>query len=662
MPIQKLRLDDEKRKEMARIFQQEVAFAVSERVEIEQRWARYAEIYESRAQKVSLPWPDACGVSMPMAPTHADSLAARLTNAFFGQEPLWIVKERQAAYREFAVQSEAFLGWVSEEQLQLYPKLKQVFHLMTQFGTVITYTPWQTITRKFMQLLQDRFEKVDKTMYDGPMTYVIPPWNFLIRGYEDDCQEAQWCGYKVRMTWGEIQEYKANGFFYAEQADQLAKSFTGTGPARGYSTGERDPNEANVIERREQLAGITRTQYPGSITLYHLFARYDVDNDNFEEQIDFFFDPIQGIIPRAQYLDTPLTAHGQRRPFDKWGLIDRGPGVFWDIGVLELLEGLSDTINTITRQVIDNNFVQNTKWFTILNTSKVKPGQAIRPGKAVYVGSHDEIQERDMGSGVINTSLNDIGLLESQMQQRTGLSDPNLGQESGKRVPATTIITLIQEGQKRLDLHIRDHKFIGGEFITRVAELYHQKKPTGVPYEVLGPKGEILSQVWRMTGKDEFRKRVLVRAAASSAVLNKATDRQEKSQAFTLLAGFYDKVNEMVMIYFNPEVPPQLKTTLSQQYSGLRNIMRRILSTHDFPDPDIFLPDPKEVFGGQPSLAGPVNGGIPNMGETMGSLLEMGGTPGVPSGPAAPLGRPLPGVPRLPGTTPRLPPREPGLS
>lgn len=657
MPIQKLRLDEEKRHELERVFRQEIAFAVSERHELEQRWARHAEIYEARSVKVSIPWPNACGISVPTAATHADSIKARLVNSYFGQAPTWIVKERQEAYKEFARETEKFLSWVSEEQIKFYPKYKQIAGLQVNYGTALTYTPWVTKVKKMMQLVGDQFQAVERTVFDGPQTFVIPPWNFLIRGYEDDLQEAQWCGYKVRLTPGQIKEHKRTGFFYAAQADELLARFHDKGPWDGGH--ERDPNESRVVERREQLAGITRTNFTGSVILYHMFARYEIDG--FESEIDFFFDPRYGTIPRAQYLDTPLGPHGQLRPFDKWGFIDRGPGVFWDIGVLELLEGLSDASNTIIRQVIDNNFVMNTKFFTILNTSQVKPGQAIRPGKNVYVGSHEEIQERAMGAGTINSSLNDVGFIENAMQMRTGLNDPNLGQESGKRVPATTILTLIQEGQKRLDLHIRDQRYIGGEYITKIAELFHQKKPMGVPFEVNGPNGEVIQQAWVSIGEDVMRKRVMIKSSASTAVLNKSVDRQEKSQAFALLAGFYDRLNKMLEVFFHPQIPPGMKAAIPKQYEGLREIMHRILSTHDFPDPDVYLPLTKEVFGGPAGVGGPANGGIQGANPSMESLMALVGTPGVPSGPGAALGRPIANVPRPPGTTPRAPPAERGV-
>lgn len=657
MPIPMLRLNEEQREDLASTFLAEIAFAVSERHELETRWSRYAEMYESRSVRVTRPWPDACGISIPMAPTHADSIKARLVNAYFGQDPQWIVKPRNAQWKPYAEQLQQFLQWVSDEELKLFPTLKQVFGLAVDYGTALTYTPWVTETKHSMKLTGDTFEEVNETTIDGPRTFVIPPWDWLIRGHEDEIQAAHWCGYKTRVAPGQIEEYRDNGFFWKTQADELLDRF---GKNKKDRIGQRDPNESLVIERREQLAGLSRSQDPRSIVLYHLFATHNVTGGKFEQEIDFFFDPVQGVVPRAQFLDTP----GLKRPFHKWGFIDRGPRVFWDIGVLELLEGLQDGVNTITRQVIDNNFVQNAKWFTILNSSRIKPGQAIRPGGGVYVNSHDEIQERDRGqSGQISSSITDSSFLMSQAQQRTGLSDPNLGNESGKDVPATTVLTLIQEGQKRLDLHIRDHRYVGGDYIMHVLDLYHQKKPLGTAYAVEGSKGEVIEDVWKHVGKEPVKRRVLVSASASTSVLNKSVDRQEKSQAFTLLSGFYDKINELLTLFFNAAKAPGMQQVIIQEYKGLREVMKKILMTHEFPDPEQYLPEiTAEVLYGVGQSAVPVNGGVQQPGGVVASPLEMGGTPGVPSGPGAPLGRPLANVPRLPGTTPRKPPGLEGLS
>lgn len=660
--IPKLILGKEKREELKAVFGRELSLAVTERSELDQRWEQLAVLYEARPENVNTPWTGASGVRLPTGATHTDALFARFMNAFFAVEPTWTTKYLNPVWEDFALEMRDFLQWISDHDLDLHAVYKRAFMLMCRYGTAILYTPWDTLVkrRKALSRETNKFVNEELTVHNGPRSFVIPPWNFVIRTGQTDEQTAPWCGFKVRMTPDEIFEQGRRGYFYKAQAQTLVEQFGR--PQKELPQGIRDVYELSIVERLEFLAGLSRSGEPAGMVLYHLFATYDVDNDGYTEEIEFFFDPRTGEIPRATYnpYDHML------RPLDKFGLVPR-EGVYWDIGVMELSEGINATQNVLQRQIIDNNTVQNTKFFTVLKTSSIQPGQKFRPGWPVFVTSHDEIQDREVGQGRLNTQNTDVSNLDTALQKRTGMSDFNLGQESGKRVPATTMLTIVQEGKNRVDDYIQDLRKSAGRHIMKVVQMYHQFKPLGVPYAVLGQRGEVIEKVWRIVGPEPVRKRVIIEAAATSANLNKAVDRTEKSQLFTLLMGFYDKTNQeiipMIMAAVAQGNKPLVEIIL-RQYDAMRKIVERIVRTHGYPNPAEYVPDLRqELFnagtagaetGAVPGTTG-ANGAAQGAGPSMEALLGMVRSTSPTAGPDAPPGRPLSGVPRLPGTTPTAP-------
>ncbi len=666
MTIPTLKLSKEKREELKSVFGRELSLAVTERSELDQRWENLSVLYEARPENVTVPWTGAAGVRLPTGATYTDALTARFMNAFFAVPPKWATMYLNPVWEQFALEMQDFLEWISDHQIKLHDAYKRAFMLTGRYGTSIIYSPWETIVkrRKALDPKTNKFYNETLTVHNGPKSYVIPPWNFVIRTAQTDLQTAPWCGFKVRMTPDAIYERGQNGYFYREQASELIAQFSA--PRKEMPDGIRDIWQLPIEERLEQLAGLTRSNEPSGIVLYQMFATYDIDNDGYAEEIEFFFDPRTGVIPRATY--NPYDH--MMRPLDKFGLIPR-EGVFWDIGVMELSEGINATQNVLQRQIIDNNTVQNTKFFTVLVTSDIQPGQKFRPGWPIFVKQHEEIQERAVGAGQINTQSKDVSDLDDALQKRVGISDPNLGQETGKRVPATTMLTVVQEGKNKIDDYIRNLRTSAGEHMMKIVQMYHQFKPVGVPYAVLGDRGEIIDKVWRITGPVPVRDRVIITAAASTANLNKAVDRTEKSQLFSLLAGFYDKVNQQIL----PEImaaaqsqnEPLLKIML-MEYDALRKIMERIVRTHGYPNPAEFVPDLRQelfnagsagaaagaIAGAEGGPPGP-NGGVQAAGPQMDALLGMGGQGGPAAGPGVAPGRPINGIPRLPGTTPTAP-------
>ncbi len=104
MPFPPITLTEDQRRELSNVFLQELTFAASERAELDTRWEKYAELYEARTEQVNSPWPNASGIKLPAAASHADALFARMMNAFFAQDPMWVVLAQNPLFKDFATE------------------------------------------------------------------------------------------------------------------------------------------------------------------------------------------------------------------------------------------------------------------------------------------------------------------------------------------------------------------------------------------------------------------------------------------------------------------------------------------------------------------------------------------------------------------------------
>ena len=355
-------------------------------------------------------------------------------------------------------------------------------------------------------------------------------------------------------------------------------------------------------------------------TLYEFNIAYPIDGIPTELVITWHH-PTKTIL-RAIYNPYPW------RPYTKLTFIER-EGKLEGFGIARRLYQLQEEISTIHRQEVDNATVANTRFF-LGKRGAVRPGTQIWPGRFLTVGD----PERDIKA----FQLGDIGVsmraLEVQAlgyaERSSGISDPQLGRESqsmGSRATATGTLAMIQEGNRRFDLNVRDIRESGSEVGRRVLEINQRFRPRGTSYFVEGRDGEFVEQILNLPPEFSAAK-LAVELTASTATINRETEKQGLIGLLGVVTQYYERLIQAGMVVFNPQVPGEVKELVVRVAAGAKHVVDRIVQDFDIRDINTVVPAliadeaMREMQGGQ---AGPIGAGAPGIPQAGPGLPPGGG-------------------------------------
>jgi hypothetical protein len=632
--------------------------------------------YECKTTVRSWPWKHASSARIPITPTHSDAILARLYNTSTGQDPKYLIEPwgtgpltGEISVEEFARHMQSFSKFLENEEIPIDDLMELALTIMVKYGDCIIYMPWEKEEGVWHELAEngEEFEEVRGTRLNKPVPYAIHPKDFIIPVFEtglDAIQNAKWCGYRYDLDLPLLEKYAASGFYDSETSDKLRRWLAGETDDdkeekkedRTYFRNAGDGSFQNPDEfqrRREEFAGLTRSESPGTLEMYHIFAREDLDKDGVEEEIEFHVHRWSNCVPRLTY---PTYKH-HRRPFVKLSYTPRD-GVFYSIGVPEMLFTIQDVLDQTIRDILDNNKIQNTKAFLVRIGSGIEEGFRAYPGRMIFVNSVEtDFKPIDMGSGRANTSVGDIAMMQQWGERRTGISDFNLGQEKTGRTPATTTLALLEEANKRIDLVVRRMRKSMEEMWNQVLQLYMQYGTSDVARAIEGVEGgKILEQVWATLDIATIRKRMVVRSRASTQNLNRSVKRQEAIALFGQVQQAYETINQFATL-LSQTTDPSFRELYMSFLRGTNMVMEKALDTFDIKDQSQINPDFTEMLndaiGGAPITE---ETGESGRGDQVSTAMSAFSKQGSAAGPINPPGRPVPGGTRLPGET------EPGSS
>jgi hypothetical protein len=299
-------------------------------------------------------------------------------------------------------------------------------------------------------------------------------------------------------------------------------------------------------------------------------------------------------------------------------------------GIVDQLKFMQDEVSTIHCQQLDNATLANTRWF-LGKRGVVKADTRIWPGRMLTT-PNPESDIKVMQMGEVYNSMRQLEVsVMAYAERRSGISDYSLGRESsaiGDRATATGTLAIIQEGNRRFDLNVRDMRESYGAIGRMLFELNHQYRPKGLSYVTQGPQGAMTEFAFDMP--DEIISNMLgFSLTASSATINKQVEQAGLLQLLQMLTQNLQAGQQAAMLLANPQIPPQVKDYTAKYMESLTELVKRTMMTFDQPPVDI--PDLMQSFQPpqqQPGMPGGPNGGI------QGPPGAMGGPPG-PGGPGA---------------------------
>jgi hypothetical protein len=217
------------------------------------------------------------------------------------------------------------------------------------------------------------------------------------------------------------------------------------------------------------------------------------------------------------------------------------------------------------------------------------------PGKVVTAEA-GEVEGLQMAD-VYSSGPAAISLLTQLADHRVGvnaMSQPRPSQIMGSRTPGITAISLLQQVNRRFTPAFDDMKQATAGAVKQCLFRYGEQIKAGdhesIDYimKVMGDEdGALVVDALRA---DDFANNIILELTASSTAANKESDRQNSVMLVNLLAQYYQKALELVMIASNPQVPEPVREVARKIADASSNIIERTLRTFDnVRDPTTFI-------------------------------------------------------------------------
>lgn len=241
--------------------------------------------------------------------------------------------------------------------------------------------------------------------------------------------------------------------------------------------------------------------------------------------------------------------------------------------------------------------------------ANIAPGEPIYPSKVITTQGNprDEIMGFTMGNGVYPGLSGLMGMVDQMRTRRNGIGDLQTGNIEGipGRTPATTVQSLLAEGNRRPDLTMKDMRYEGLSIVgLRVIQLLQQFMNSKVDlggeryrqmmHQVLGePEGYKLAAI--MSDPNENAELGLgVEIAAASATANKDAAKQQSAGMLTLAGQVYPQIIQMAQLAAQTAGTPVGDIAL-KALGGLSALLGRVLEQHDVRDTETFVPEIPEA-------------------------------------------------------------------
>lgn len=536
------------------------------------RWERAYEAQPESKTK-DFPWQGACNVVIPLIGIAVDSIVARIVNTIFSITPFWSIRPLRAGAEGVAKPLESALEWSRQNEFNMYREVRKWVPDVVLYGWGYMKVPWDVrIVREFRPN-QDGDPTLFERVIRRPNPHWVPIRDIITQaGMDDDLEQAEWFAHRFRLTDGTLRlRERDTGFANVDEIIKHKESINQPSEMAG------TPNlSSGGQDNKERLN-----------TMYEMSANISLlEEEGLPESTVLTLHRPTRKITRAIY--NPFF-HG-RRPFVKAKFIER-QGRIDGYGIARRLIDLQDELTTIHRQQVDNSTIANTRFF-VGRRGVVKPNTRVYPGRFLTVPDPD----RDVKVLQLGDTYNSMHQLAVEIlayaERASGVSDPFLGRESsviGSRATATGTLAILQEGNRRFDLNVRDIRDALGEAGRMVLELNHQFRPRGFFSLIQGEEGRLTEKVLELP-PDFSAATLAVELTASTATINRDVERQGLISLLGLLAQYYQRLMEMSVVASNPQLPGEAKALAQKAFGGATFVMQRLLQTFDVKNIDAVIP------------------------------------------------------------------------
>lgn len=548
----------------------ELEDGLSSRKNLEAQWRRCLSMYDAVPKRVSrdVPIEGAPNIEIAVAADASDQIYSQAVDLIFSISPLLSAKpkpkfkgdnEAQALAQDIQTFAQNI---TTSDMLNFRPAIEDGILDDVQIGTGLYYTPWVETRKK---------TRSSRMIFQGPQTYSIDPADCVVPGGSRcSIQEVPFVAVRFYYTYQELVELAALHKWDLSHVSPVSDA--------GW-----------VRNRRETLARDFQGQLiKGNLyAIWHIHCLFDVDGDNFAEDLLVFWNHEGRSIVKMQYnpMDNRPLAHM---------VYQRRPHMFYGLGVIEMIMPYEEALTEWDNFMLLNGFLANAR---IWAGDNLPDNFKIWPGKTVQDGTLQGIAMAD-----IHPSAWQFHTLLSQMAyKRVGVSELASPQSMPSRVPGISMMTAVQQANRRFAPAFDGMRAAVAGSIKQALFRYQEQLLAGNKFaeahimNTLGfEAGRRVASTLRNEAFDEW---LDVELTASSASVNQEADRQNSILLANILNSYYEKVIQLTAIAANPQTPAQVVEVAKKVADSAGKVIDRTVRTFDqVRDPGLFVIEMDEIF------------------------------------------------------------------
>lgn len=650
MPIESAKWGAGREQAFINYIDAELTDALGPHDKLVQIWIRWLGLYRAPVKQPerNIPYEGASNFMLPTIATDADQLFAKFMQSIHATENVWTTTALNERWVDAAKPLQDFLTWLDGSVLHMYDVNKRVVSEMVKLGTGIYKTGWLYESRPIWTYDPETGKVIKATKSTGKpfvdhvrlADFLFPPTAYSI---DPDAQGgAAWVAERLRVPVDRLRWMASSASPMLPNIDKAALDlviqFEEKGPTEydaAVQSNDFTKSASRGLDFENEARPATTSNATGSpggkvvreIELWEIHARFPTgSSDSEDDLICWYHQPTRKLI-RCVY----QYYHHGKRPYE---VVRYFPGDgFYGIGVCEQTEMFQLAQSDLFNFSWDNTLLSNSLMVVCSSGANIAPGEQFWPGKVWPVDGNvrDAFAQFPMA-----TPNQFLPLLQDQVQamkeRRNGIGDLQIGnmQSLPSRTPATTTLSLLQEGSRRPDLTLKDMRYSGLSMVgLRVLQLCQQymasKLDVGgqsllkMAVEMLGqPEGAAAGSKLIMP-MEKVEQGLGCVITATSGSKNKETAKQDYLALMQVAGQVTGQLVELAQVATQFQGTPIAQMAADGIVAQLR-LGKRLLEQYDIPNIDEIIPDPP-AQAQQALPAGPQGGAVPAGPQPAGSGL-----------------------------------------
>lgn len=632
MPIiEAVRWNPDRKSEFSTWATSELVNTMGNRAALERKWKDGIEQWRGAMPEgeKEFPWVGASNLVFPLTAIHSDPVYADMMQTLHAPQEYWSVVANRPDRADHAHPLTEFLRRIESSYIGMRAVNSRALLDNNILGTAVYKSHWlheRKSVRDYVEQ-EDGTRTIEKRVKvrSNPIVEHVPlqhfwtPADALSINPDAPVAGARWVAQEVWLTKGELaRRAKAEAPFmptYDKDATAKVMMF--------------EMDKHNELDAQAQKQDKFEPFSDPRIRLFEMWARFDVDGDDIEEDVVAIVHIESGEILRTLY--NPHL-HG-RRPFHRTRYLPTFG--FYGLGLAEADEWAQLTATKLLNATVDNVLLANSRMFSV--PLGYMGGDQVYPGKLWYVGPNEQIGEVRLGE-VYPSIFNIQGQIMQWSELRTGVNELRQGDISSlpSRTPAHSLQSMMHESNKRFDMILSDmrqvHGDIGLDIMQLLAQWYNDDPFVWQQYCIAALGAEDAQKVIEVLtqGVQEFPETFGVEVTATSSMTNKESEKAKFTALVQMLSQIFGELIQVSQILMQAPPGSPLHETAASAFTAGVDMCGRLLEKFDIQNPRDYIGRLQSVAQQLTAAGAPAPTAVPPvLGSAVGAPPAAGGSGGI---------------------------------